>query len=67
MTFPKPHMDRERWTTACRREGYDVDNVTKHTSMCSLHLMIKYVPAISSWLIPINVLTFKVMSLPDVC
>ena len=24
-------------------------------------------PAISSWLIPINLLTFKVMSLPDVC
>ena len=40
MPFPKPHMDREkseRWIRACRREGFGVDNVTKH-----IHLLVAF-------------------------
>ena len=77
MAFPKPHMDREkyeRWIRACRREVFDVDNVTKHTNICSLHLI-----CVQLYIDPIctsnffyvgsyqDVLKLKVTSLPDVC
>ena len=42
MPFPKPHIDREkseRWIRAGSREGFGVNNVTKHTNICSLHLI----------------------------
>ena len=49
MPFPKPHMDREKYERyynmhaliiiACRRECFGVDNVPKHTSISSLHLI----------------------------
>ena len=42
MPFPKPHMDRgkcERWLRACKRDNFGIDNVTKHTCICSLHFI----------------------------
>ena len=42
MPFPKPHIDlakSERCVKACKRELFVINNITKHTYICSLHFI----------------------------
>ncbi|KAM9773113.1 lethal(3)malignant brain tumor-like protein 2 isoform 2-T2 [Syngnathus typhle] len=42
ISFPKPRRNKEkciRWVEACKRQGFTVENVSKHTYICSLHFV----------------------------